>query len=118
MSTLARILHHTFRFPMRSAISLSMAIVCTLLVLVLPGVTMQFIDVIIKQHRPDLILQTAAIGITESLLTIVFTVAMGLSMGTTAMVARRIGEHDPEGASRAAMQAMLKRLLTSRNPTR
>jgi ATP-binding cassette subfamily B protein/subfamily B ATP-binding cassette protein MsbA len=40
-----------------------MAIVCTLLVLVLPGVTMQFIDVIIKQHRPDLILQTAAIGI-------------------------------------------------------
>jgi ATP-binding cassette, subfamily B, bacterial len=63
MSTLARILHHTFRFPMRSAISLSMAIVCTLLVLVLPGVTMQFIDVIIKQHRPDLILQTAAIGI-------------------------------------------------------
>jgi ATP-binding cassette subfamily B protein len=63
MSILARILHHTFRFPMRSAISLSMAIVCTLLVLVLPGVTMQFIDVIIKQHRPDLILQTAAIGI-------------------------------------------------------
>ena len=40
-----------------------MAIACTLLVLVLPGITMQFIDVIIGKKRPDLIIPTAAIGI-------------------------------------------------------
>jgi putative MATE family efflux protein len=55
----------------------------------------------------------AAVGITESLLTIVFTVAMGLSMGTTAMVARRIGEKDPEGAARAAEQSILLGILIS-----
>ena len=39
------------------------ATACTLLVLVLPGITMRFIDVIIDKHRPDLIVSTAAIGI-------------------------------------------------------
>ncbi|MEP7336349.1 MAG: MATE family efflux transporter, partial [Acidobacteriota bacterium] len=55
----------------------------------------------------------AAVGITESLLTIVFTVAFGLSMGTTAMVARRIGEKDPEGAARVAGQSILLGILIS-----
>jgi putative MATE family efflux protein len=57
--------------------------------------------------------QAAAVGITEALLTIVFTVALGLSMGTTAMVARRIGEKDPEGAARVAEQAVLLGLFVS-----
>jgi putative MATE family efflux protein len=57
--------------------------------------------------------QAAAVGVTESLLTIVFTVALGLSMGTTAMVARRIGERDPEGAARVAEQAILLGVLIS-----
>src|ERR1044071_2488964 len=48
----------------------------------------------------------AAIGITESMLTLVFAVAMGLSMATTAMVARRTGEKDPAGAAVAAVQAI------------
>jgi len=41
----------------------------------------------------------ATVGLTESLLSLVFSVAMGLSLSTTAMVARRIGEKDPEGAA-------------------
>ncbi|HEX7175917.1 MAG TPA: MATE family efflux transporter [Pyrinomonadaceae bacterium] len=49
----------------------------------------------------------AAVGLTESMLTIVFTVALGLSMATTATVARRIGEKNPEAASRAAAQSIL-----------
>jgi hypothetical protein len=48
----------------------------------------------------------AMVGLTESLLTIVYTVAMGLGIGATAVVARRIGEKDEDGAARAAAQAL------------
>src|SRR5437879_5974268 len=48
----------------------------------------------------------ATVGLTESLLSLVFAVAMGLSLSTTAMVARRIGEKDPEGAAIAGVQAI------------
>jgi putative MATE family efflux protein len=48
----------------------------------------------------------AMVGLTESLLTIVYTVAMGLGIGATAIVARRIGEKDEDGAARAAAQAI------------
>src|SRR5271165_2519734 len=44
----------------------------------------------------------ATVGLTESMLSLVFAVAMGLSLSTTAMVARRIGEKDPEDAAIAA----------------
>jgi len=49
----------------------------------------------------------ATIGLTESLLSLVFAVGLGLSLSTTAMVARRIGEKDPEGAAVAGVQAIL-----------
>ncbi|HEX8185292.1 MAG TPA: MATE family efflux transporter [Blastocatellia bacterium] len=55
----------------------------------------------------------AAVGLTESLLTLVFAVAMGLSMATTAMVARRIGEKDHAGASVAAVQAIAIGVIVS-----
>jgi putative MATE family efflux protein len=48
----------------------------------------------------------AAVALTESLLVLVFGVAMGLSMATTAYVARRIGEKDPEGAAVGSVQAI------------
>jgi putative MATE family efflux protein len=49
----------------------------------------------------------ATVGLTESMLTLIYTAAMGLSIGATALVARRIGEHDPEGAARVAGQSVL-----------
>ncbi len=48
----------------------------------------------------------ATVGLTESLMALVYTVAMGLSIGVTATVARRIGERDPEAAARAAVQGI------------
>jgi putative MATE family efflux protein len=49
----------------------------------------------------------ATVGLTESMMTLIYTAAMGLSIGATALVARRTGEQDPEGASRAAGQSIL-----------
>ncbi len=48
----------------------------------------------------------ATVGLTESLLTIIYAAAMGLSIGATALVSRRIGEGDPERAARTAVQAV------------
>ena len=44
----------------------------------------------------------ATIGLTESVLTIIYSLAMGISMGATAMVARRVGEKDVPAAQVAA----------------
>jgi putative MATE family efflux protein len=49
----------------------------------------------------------ATVGITESLMTIIYALAVGLSVGAAATVARRIGERDPDGAARAAAQSIL-----------
>jgi putative MATE family efflux protein len=48
----------------------------------------------------------ATVGLTEAVLTLLYAVAIGLSMSTTAMVARRIGEQNREAAARAAVQAI------------
>src|SRR5271154_1104935 len=53
----------------------------------------------------------ATVGLTESVLTLVYSVAMGLSMAATAIVARRIGEKNPDEASKSAVQAIITGLI-------
>ena len=48
----------------------------------------------------------ATVGVTESMLTIVYTVALGLGIGAMAVVSRRIGEKNEDGAAQAAAQAI------------
>jgi putative MATE family efflux protein len=55
----------------------------------------------------------ATVGITESMLALVFAIGLGLAMSTTAMVARRIGEKDPEDAAIAGVQAIVLGLVIS-----
>ncbi len=49
----------------------------------------------------------ATVGLTESIVFLIFAVAMGLSMATTALVARRIGEEKPEEAAKVAYHAII-----------
>ncbi|MFL5746774.1 MAG: MATE family efflux transporter [Niastella sp.] len=49
----------------------------------------------------------STVVLTESVLTIVYSLAIGLSMAATALVARRIGEKNPEAASKAGMQSLI-----------
>ena len=56
-------------------------------------------------HNSSVAIQT--VGLTESVLTIIYSLAVGMSMGATAVVARRIGEKDPVAASKAGMQAIV-----------
>ena len=55
----------------------------------------------------------ATIGLTESVITLVYAIAIGLSMAATAVVARRIGEEDVAGARKAAVQAILLGILVA-----
>src|SRR5688572_26302861 len=55
----------------------------------------------------------ATVGLTESMMILVYSLAMGLGIGATATVARRIGERDAEGAAHAAAQALLLGLIVS-----
>src|SRR5687767_15862120 len=48
----------------------------------------------------------AAVGLTESVLALVYALAMGLGIGASALVARRIGEKDADGAAHSAVQAI------------
>ncbi|MGB5699323.1 MATE family efflux transporter [Muriicola sp.] len=55
----------------------------------------------------------ATIGLTESVITLVYAIAIGLSMAATAVVARRIGEKDEAGASQAAVQAIFLGIIVA-----
>lgn len=64
----------------------------------------------VSQLGPDAV---ASVALTESMLTLMYAVAIGLGVGAAAMVARRIGERNPEGAARAAVQAIALGLIVS-----
>lgn len=55
----------------------------------------------------------AIVGLTESMLALVYAVAIGLSIGATATVARRTGEKDPQGAARSAAHAIYLGVIIS-----
>jgi len=55
----------------------------------------------------------AAVGLTESMMTLVYAIAVGFSAGTTALISRRIGEKNPGAAAKAAGQSIIAGLAVS-----
>lgn len=64
----------------------------------------------VSQIGPEAV---ATVGLTESMLTIVYAIAIGLSMATTAIIARRAGENNREGLAVGAVQAIIVGILIS-----
>ncbi len=76
--------------------------------------TFAVVDIFWVSHiRPNPAEAVTTVGLTESMLTLMYAVAIGLSIGATAMVARRIGERNPDGAARASVQAMVLGLIVA-----
>ena len=69
------------------------------------------VDIIFLAQVGDNNNAVATVGLTEAVITLVYAVAIGLSMGATAVVARRIGEKDTKGAREAAVQVIFWVLL-------
>ncbi|QXV64324.1 MATE family efflux transporter [Mucilaginibacter sp. 21P] len=65
------------------------------------------VDLYFVGHLPNSSLAIQTVGLTESVLTVIYSLAIGLSMAATAVVARRIGEKNPEAASKAGMQTVV-----------
>lgn len=65
------------------------------------------VDLYFVGHLENSSFAVQTVGLTESVLTIIYSIAIGISMAATAVVARRIGEKDPEAAAKAGMQAII-----------
>jgi len=64
------------------------------------------VDLYFVGHLEESSFAIQTVGLTESVLTIIYSLAIGISMAATAVVARRIGEKDPVAAAKAGMQAI------------
>jgi putative MATE family efflux protein len=69
------------------------------------------VDLYFVGHLENSSFAVQTVGLTESVLTIFYSIAIGMSMAATATVARRVGEKDPVAASKAGMQAVLVSLI-------
>lgn len=65
------------------------------------------VDLYFVGHLENSSYAVQTVGLTESVLTIIYSIAIGMSMAATAVVARRVGEKNPEAASKAGMQAIV-----------
>ncbi|MES2419368.1 MAG: MATE family efflux transporter [Bacteroidota bacterium] len=65
------------------------------------------VDLYFVGHLPNSSNAIQTVGLTESVLTIIYSLAIGMSMAATAVVARRIGEKNPEAAAKAGMQTIV-----------
>ena len=65
------------------------------------------VDLYFVGHLENSSFAVQTVGLTESVLTIIYSLAIGISMAATAVVARRIGEKDPVAAAKAGMQAIV-----------
>lgn len=65
------------------------------------------VDLYFVGHLPNSSSAIQTVGLTESVLAIIYSLAIGMSMAATAVVARRIGEKNPEAAAKAGMQAIV-----------
>ncbi len=71
------------------------------------------VDMYFVSHLPNSKNAMATVGLTESVIALIYTIAIGLSTAATAVVARRIGEKDPEAASHAGAQSILLAIITA-----
>ena len=71
------------------------------------------VDMYFVSHLPNSKNAIATVGLTESVVALVYTIAIGLSIAATAVVARRIGEKNPDGAAHAGAQSMVIALIVT-----
>ena len=71
------------------------------------------VDIFFVGHLPDSSSAIQTVGLTESVITIVYSIAIGLSTAATAMVARRTGEKNKDAAAHAGMQSLIMALMIS-----
>src|SRR5258705_9037701 len=71
------------------------------------------VDMYFVSHLPNSKNAMATVGLTESVVALVYTAAIGLSTAATAVVSRRIGEKNPDAAAHAGAQSILLALLSA-----